>query len=408
MARAVRSAPTLDVDGIVSATGGSRRGVLKGLRSTSGRGRCDQALLAGFEKLSADGRALTACGSFASPPLVRLASLDNSATATDQLAEAASGPAAWPIRSAEHPGRTRYGAGLAAWRGAEAAQIRFREIVERDPTLPRAVLHRSVRRSQSLFVCPGAFNRRRPRYALGRFAAGATMRSAESGSPLERLACSTDEKARVVAAADRTCPRQTLEHLAADEHPAVRAAVAANESCAEGLLWTLGQDRASSVRDAAARNRACPQRLLGSLAHDLSGQARRQVAFNESCPPQIIGVLVGDDDRSVRSAVSTSPLCSPEMFERLLSARSGEPPVVQIAQNPACPMEHLETWATAYDAELREAVAANPSLPTHLMQSLTLDHAPKVAVAAVTALRRARRNQYRSATDTTTGPLEPV
>ena len=198
----------------------------------------------------------------------------------------------------------------------------------------------------------------------------------------------------------------------------LRAAIAANANTPLALLARLAIEHTAEVvhnpalmfvlvEDANALTTVFKDALLRLLAHpdipldwlhhaarDKQPWVRRAAARAPSVPAEAQGILVNDPDPWVLLDLATNPRLSPH-FLAVLALREPPPgkavsPLQRaVAANRSTPVHTLERLAEIDN--LLTIVAANPSLPAYLFESLTAHEDPLVraAVASQPDLARA-------------------
>ena len=437
MVRSARSAPHATLDEVAGAAGVSKRVLLRGLRSVSGRGRCDSMIVERFSSLNAPMRAAATVVAAGPPSLLRLAAQDSAQRVTDTLSCAGAGTATWATRSYEHPAPTRRIAASASGNSRMAS----------DPNLPAAVLGRIACDSSIVAVKSTASeNAACPPYALAALAATDTHAAAHPRCPsyvIGLLAGSDDEELRRRAARNPNCAPETVARLVADRSVYVRQVALENPNCPPGVLqkaagsdvygdqehavynpacgaetldkvasvggtWarvavlqhpncaastvqTLAHDPNWELREAAAGSEACPQSLIGGFAYDRSWHVRAAVAARGDCPHQLLAVLAKDDEEKVVAAVTSNPACSSEILADVKIV--SDTLRITNANNPACSPRQLESLARFWhsDTSMMLPVAKNPNCPPLVLAKLAVHNSPIVALAAVKAMRERSR-----------------
>ena len=451
MVRVARSAPQATLDDVVSACGGSKRVLLRGLRAATGRGRCDSLIVERFSGLNATRRAAATVVAGGPPPVLRLAAQDSAQRVADALSHAGAGTATWATRGAFHPSPTRQ----IGVRCLDPASSQQEKNLCLDTSLPPAAIGRvalSVSAPTRFAVIENAAC---PSYAVAGLAAGGFPRGmAHPRCPrylLRRLSLADDEDIRHQVARNPSCDPETLGRLAGEnsyasraalEHPACptqalrtapatyATAVAANPNCPPELLesiassgdfWTrstvldnpgcaphivgkLAHDREPRLRVAAAAHRNCPPALLGGFVHDRDPNVRAAAAARRDCPPELLEVLAADDDAEVLHAVVSNPACPPNVLTHIRELDSTMR--LERAANPACPPEHLEHLMEYHsrDESTALAVAQHSNCPHGLLSRLAVHNSPNVALAAAQTIR-ARRHRDGRRVNGRDGPL---
>lgn len=212
-------------------------------------------------------------------------------------------------------------------------------------------------------------------------------------------------------------PEATYEQLVTDDRLWVRLYLSRNPAVPEHLLWTLANDRA--VRPELAWNPTVPLKLLSDiavsvklphvllpriasanraelrlLASSRAWQIRALVAPHTGLPRDVISRLVADPEPRVVHALvaAKNPHCSPALLHDLVQrAGSTSPQVAQhpnteadtlmlclrtqparrhAARHPNLPSEVITDLLDDPDLLVAEAAAANPALPTKIMEAV--------------------------------------
>ena len=403
MVRVTRSAPQATLDDVASACGVSKRVLLRGLRSTTGRGRCDSLIVERFSGLNAARRAAVTVVAGGPPPVMRLAAQDSAQRVADALSHAGAGTATWATRGAYHPAPTRQ-IGVRcleqAWNQARGLCV--------NPSLPPAVIGRVALSASASTPFAAAANEACPSYAVAGLAAGGFLQGMlHPRCPrylLRRLSFADDEDIRRQVARNPNCDPETLGRLAGEnsyashaalEHPACPtqalrtaaatydAAVAANPNCPPELLENIVFAGGFWMRSAVLENPGCAPHIVGKLAHDREPRLRAAAAAHRNCPPALFGGFVHDRDFNVRAAAAARRDCPPELLE-VLAADDDAEVLHAVVSNPACPPNVL-THIRELDSTMRFERAANPACPPehleHLMEYHSRDESTALAVA---------------------------
>ena len=263
--------------------------------------------------------------------------------------------------------------------------------------------------------------------------------AANPANPLwEDLATDPEPEVRAKAATNPRCDATLLTRMSSDPYPEVRAAVAAHDLCPPEMVVRLCADLVSSVviaaatrqdlsREAfetlatgpaagcgilagrsdcppglfdvlaigpetqahhrAASNTACPPRVLRRLHKDhLDPCLMYIIASNPSTPPDLITTLAAHVDAAVRGGVAANPSCPQSTAQGLLSGQTDVDTVTQIAAgfaaNPLCSQHDLRRHAAHLEANVRVAVACNPSTPADVLDGLAADAVSDVRLRA--------------------------
>lgn len=235
-------------------------------------------------------------------------------------------------------------------------------------------------------------------------------------------------RALLSTVAARTDTPEVLRKLADTPHRGVRRAVAENEAASEPLLETLATDARPEVREAAARRLPEDHDLMellrkaGSRAHLAErvegapgsiSEAERQrllkagpygrelVAAHSTTEERILEQLVEDEEAAVRQAVASNPNLPPVLVwtvaeECPAAVLSNPARQVWEMENPGllhevpldalkallkseqAPTQWLRWGSTHEDGVVRRAVAANPSTPAEILESLAGDEEVQV------------------------------
>ena len=201
-----------------------------------------------------------------------------------------------------------------------------------------------------------------------------------------------DENFKRWAATSPGCPPVVLMSIATAGELDDMADLDALDAAAEALrnpscpLIALERGAVSEdwqLRAAVASNPNCSQRLLERLVAGVSDLLAcdaeyvfEEAAKHRRCPPRLLAVLAATDLLEVRAGVAANPSCPPELLESLTpntgSAVSGDSLVVarSVAANPSCPQDLLERLAGSVDSLIAASAACNPSCPTDLIVDL--------------------------------------
>lgn len=198
-------------------------------------------------------------------------------------------------------------------------------------------------------------------------------------------------------------PAWTYEQLAKDERRWVRLYLARNPAVPESLLWTLAEDNA--VRPELAWNPAVPLKLLSELAVTIplpqvllprigaatrtelrllaaspAWQVRALVAYRKTLPKDVADRLIADPELPVVQALvaAKNPDCSPALLHDLVQRSKSTCP--QVAEHPNTEAETLMICLGVPDA--RRHAARHPHLPSHVITELLEDPDLLVAEAA--------------------------
>ena len=239
---------------------------------------------------------------------------------------------------------------------------------------------------------------------------------------LEHLMRHTDLDVRCLVAANPGAPSKILEFLAHDDDAKVRCVVARNPAAGR-LVEYLSRDKDVNVRCTAARNASAPSELLEKLARSDEDEVRCAVARNPSAPVKLLYELIGRNcdykrtttseslvfvdgllysekcrETEIRCAVADNP-CAPAALLKVLAedepspwsnrvssaiARHPSTPNecliklkeansavhIELAKRRTAPAEMLFELCQSRDAEVRRAVALNPSSPRQALSEL--------------------------------------
>ncbi|MFC0104842.1 hypothetical protein [Kibdelosporangium aridum] len=212
-------------------------------------------------------------------------------------------------------------------------------------------------------------------------------------------------------------PAATYEQLMGDNRIWVRLYLARNPALPESLLWTLAKDRA--VRPELAWNPAVPLKLLCEIAASVklpqvllpriaeanktelrflassrAWQVRALIALHTALPRDVIERLLNDPELRVVHALvaAKNPHCSSAFLHDLLErAEAAAPQIAQhpnaeastlmrclrmpaarrhAARHPNLPAEMITELLDDPDLLVAEAAAANPALPTKIMEAV--------------------------------------
>ena len=156
----------------------------------------------------------------------------------------------------------------------------------------------------------------------------------------------TEAAIRRLAAADPTCPQPDLRRLASDPDPDVSATAAANPSCPTALTAAFAaRARPAATRRHAAANTSCPPWVLAGLTADPDVRVRAAAAGNTNATAGSLAQLTADSDWGVLALLAGNPSASADTLRGISSATEGGDITEQLAANPACPFDLLESLA---------------------------------------------------------------
>ena len=201
-----------------------------------------------------------------------------------------------------------------------------------------------------------------------------------------------DENFKLWAAASPGCPPAVLASIAAagdlDDPADLDALDAAadalrNPSCPRGALESGAVSEYWQLRSAVASNPNCSQRLLERLVTGVNDLPADEVEYvleaaaeHRRCSPRLLAVLAATDLPKVRAGVAANPSCPPELLETLIpntdSAVNGDSLIVarSVAANPSCPQDLLERLANSVNGLIAASAARNPACSTDLIVDL--------------------------------------
>ena len=167
----------------------------------------------------------------------------------------------------------------------------------------------------------------------------------------------------------------------------VRMLLASNSESPASVLTVLSEDGNATVRAKVARNLSTPPELLAAMAQDPDEGVQMDVAANPNTPLAILDAFAQVDSSNIREGLSRNPNTPPEVLSRILTVRMEDPRtranpwwLTAIARNPSTPAESLWLLSTQH-ADVRSAVAGNPSCPPDLIRTLARDKAKSVRTA---------------------------
>jgi len=193
-----------------------------------------------------------------------------------------------------------------------------------------------------------------------------------SEDALLALAHDSDDFARMHLASDTQAPATVLRVLSEDANAYVRARVAENPNTPPELLAAMAQDPGEIVQKAVAANPNTPMATLLALAQYESSNIyesshiRQGLSANPRTPPDVLSGILAVEMEDQRFPWSWLTLArnpsTPSESLRLLSTQEAEVRAA-VAGNPSCPPDLLSTLARDKAKSVRTAVASNPSAP---------------------------------------------
>ncbi len=160
---------------------------------------------------------------------------------------------------------------------------------------------------------------------------------------------------------------KSRQHISDSNH-----ALATSVLSAPADLERLAAAASPELLALVARNPSMPAAVLGRLAHDKRADVRAAVAANESTPAEALQQLAKDKQASVRAEAAGNPslamdavlgLTKDKATEVKQAAKAAAPADMRAARSVRTPGDQLAELAGAKKAEVRLAVARNPSTP---------------------------------------------
>lgn len=262
--------------------------------------------------------------------------------------------------------------------------MQFGESAARNPKTTQAKLARLARSSNPAIAEAVAGNPATPQTSL------------------RALAASPAAKVVHAIAGNPSTPGDTLQALAGARDPAIRAAVAANTATPATALADLirARDSSDQIRTAVARNPTAPASVLGELAKVRSewDLIRVAVAAHQNSSGDTLAGLL--DTRGTASAINRAlaenratptPVRSflfdvDELRKTVTGTEPLEPVIERVAyakgkRYSARPVFRL--LAQDRDPQVRRAVATSQLVSSEVLEALSRDDVPAVAIVAI-------------------------
>ena len=126
------------------------------------------------------------------------------------------------------------------------------------------------------------------------------------------------------------------------------------------------------VKVHAAEDPATEPEVLRKFCEDENSWVRYKVAENPNCPLQVLYAL--KDDAEVARGLASNPNLPPKMFYYLLEKdfKNDIKDIVkrEIVENPNCPVDILDNFASSQDVVIRSRVAGNPHSSAEILEKV--------------------------------------
>jgi hypothetical protein len=182
-------------------------------------------------------------------------------------------------------------------------------------------------------------------------------------------------------------PEAELLALAHDPDDKVRMRLAWSSQTPASVLTVLSEDASAVVRSRVAENPNTPPELLAAMAQDSGETVRMAVAANPNTPLAILIAFARVDSSNIRESLGANPKTPSEVLSGILAVEMEDPRtranpwrLLNLARNPSTPVESLRLLSTQH-ADVRAAIARNPSCPSDLLATLARDKAKSVRTA---------------------------
>jgi len=164
---------------------------------------------------------------------------------------------------------------------------------------------------------------------------------------------------------------ELLRKLATDKDTDLRKIAACNPATPTKLLLALARDKSERVRQELAYNSGAPLEVLAILTKDKNWYVRREVARYAKVP-QVLAILAEDSDANVRQALAWNPNVPTDLLCRLAEDNSA---MVRAAAawHPRIPLKVLLQLAQDKHEDVRAKAASNKKLPTEVLKRLAWD-----------------------------------
>lgn len=210
---------------------------------------------------------------------------------------------------------------------------------------------------------------------------------------LNKASHSNDPEVLRAVAANPRCPAVALRRITDLLLPRVAKdsialeimiAVAWNPNTTLRTMEKISSSKHKDLRTVLCFNSATPESLLFALGETATPDMGYHLACHPSSSSSLLEMLSFHPDTSVRDAVLANPKTPKATLNRLMGQVPDQIRLHAAARNPATPPLALAEWASSPRYSVRRIVAANPSLPTDIMEQLawTGDQRAQVAIAS--------------------------